>query len=76
LIINKELFLDSYEQYSKLILAKCDEIDSACIALEYNELHTYSMNLRGESAFFEAYDRVYQAGRQLKIFPRLRFGLA
>ena len=76
LVVAKELFLDEYEDYTAMTMKICDELKKPCILLEYNELHTYTMNLRDEGQFFEAFDKVFSLGKENGVFPRLRFGLA
>jgi hypothetical protein len=76
LVIMKELFLDSYDKYTEMTLAVCNEINKPCIVIEFTELHSYTMYLQNEESFFEAYDKVYEAGKESGVFPRLRFGLS
>jgi hypothetical protein len=76
LIIVKELFLDEYDEYTKRAVAVAEAVAASCIPLDYNELHTYTKNLRDEDSFFYAIDTVFSKGLETGMFPRLRFGLA
>jgi hypothetical protein len=72
LIVVKELFNDAYGSYTPPILSLSRETQVACVALDYSELHMYSKHLRGEEAFFNAFDRVFGHGVETGMFPRLR----
>jgi hypothetical protein len=73
LIIVKELFFGEYSAYSNIVLPVAEKNNAPCIVLDYAELHMYSLHLRNEESFFNAYDRVFMYGAEHGIFPRLRF---
>ena len=75
LAVIKELFLDMYEEYSQEIFRFFDEIGLPCIALDYEELHTYTHFCRDEEFFLRAYFQVFYKAKELGRFPRLRFGI-
>ena len=72
LIVVKELFNDEYSVYSPPILALSKETGVPCLALDYRELQMYTTKLRGEEAFFGAFDRVFSYGSENGELPRLR----
>jgi hypothetical protein len=76
LVVMKELFLDEYHEYTAMTMTAHAEVERPIILLEYNELHSYTMNLRSEQEFFEAFDKVFSIGKENSLFPRIRFGLA
>jgi hypothetical protein len=75
LVILKELFDDSFREYSKQILALVHDIHVPCIALDYGELSMYTAHLPSEDLFFEAYYRVINTGIDGGQLPRLRLGM-
>ncbi|MGX9727621.1 MAG: hypothetical protein ACTFAK_09985 [Candidatus Electronema sp. VV] len=74
LIIVKELFFGDYSAYSNIVLPVAEKNNAPCIVLDYAELHMYSLHLRNDESFFNAYDRVFMHGAEHGVFPRLRFG--
>jgi len=75
LILLKALFDDEYSLYSPPILDLSRETGVPCIALDYGELHMYTL-MSSESKFWEAFDLVYALGVKTGEFPRLRIWLA
>lgn len=75
LIVVRELFLDSYVEYSKLLSGLFEQIDLPCIALDYSGLHEYIRFCEDERAFVSAYFEVFDHAQKTGLFPRLRFGL-
>ncbi|TDR46554.1 hypothetical protein DFR29_10386 [Tahibacter aquaticus] len=76
LVVVKELFLDSYDEYTSILLSLSSTINGPCIVLDYPELNAYTKYLRDENSFREAFMRVFDAGRETGRFLRLRFGLS
>ncbi|WP_266167837.1 hypothetical protein [Dyella subtropica] len=75
LVILKELFNDSFREYSEQMLALVHDINVPSIALDYGELNMYTAHLPNEDLFFEAYYRVINTGIEVGQLPRLRFGM-
>lgn len=75
LVVVRELFNDSYADYSQKLLELFDRIELPCIALDYPELHAYTTYCEDEDAFVSSYFQVFDAALQLGTFPRLRFGM-
>ncbi|WP_157422014.1 hypothetical protein [Acidovorax sp. Root219] len=75
LVVVRELFLDTYGEYSKELFAFLDKEDLPCIALDYEELHQYTTFCGDEHGFLHAYFQLFNNARNLGEFPRLRFGL-
>jgi len=75
LVILKELFNDSFVEYTEQILALVHDINVPCIVLDYGELSMYTAHLPNEESFFEAYYRVINTGIDGGQLPRLRFGM-
>ena len=75
LAVVRELFVDMYDEYSNALFNFFDQINLPCIALDYAELHSYTTFCKSEEAFLGAYFQVFDNARQLKTFPRLRFGV-
>lgn len=75
LAVVREMFLDTYEDYTKELFGFFDEVGLPCIALDYSELHQYTSFCRSEASFLNAYFQVFDKAREIGIFPRLRFGL-
>ena len=75
LIVVRELFQDSYADYSRLLFDLFKQIDLPCIALDYAELHRYTSYCEGADEFINAYFQVFDFARENGQFPRLRFGV-
>jgi hypothetical protein len=75
LAVVRELFLDMYDEYSRLLFDFFDDIRLPCIALEYGELHQYTTYCRDEASFEGAYFQVFDKAREVGSFPRIRFGV-
>lgn len=75
LVILKELFNDSFGEYSEQILSLVHDLNVPCIALDYAELSMYTAHLPSEDLFFEAYYRVINTGIDGGQLPRLRLGM-
>lgn len=74
LVVMKEFFFEDYPDYTSSTMKVCDQLESPVILLDYNELHSYTMNLTNEKYFFLAFDKVFLVGKESNVFPRLRFG--
>ncbi len=74
LVIVRELFIDTYAEYSKSLFSAFDETNLPCIALDYAELHKYTTFCPNQGSFLGAYFQVFDVARELGEFPRLRFG--
>lgn len=75
LVVVRELFSSSYDEYSEAILKSIRQFNLPCIALDYAELHTYTSFCTSEDSFFEAYFQVFNFALENEYFPRLRFGV-
>lgn len=75
LIVVRELFQDSYAEYSKELFDLYDRINLPCIALDYPELHTYTSFCEDADEFIRAYFEVFDVALANGHFPRLRFGI-
>jgi len=74
LIVVRELFIDTYTEYSKALFDAFKETQLPCIALDYSELHKYTTFCQNQGSFLGAYFQVFDTARQFGEFPRLRFG--
>jgi len=72
LVVMKELFNDSYDEYTPVLLDVYESKGVPTIALSYSELHQYTRFLLGDEAFLEAFMKVFEWGRESGVFPRLR----
>lgn len=72
LVIMKELFNDSYDEYTPVLLDVYESKGVPTIALSYTELHQYTRFLHGDEAFVEAFMKVFEWGLECGVFPRLR----
>jgi hypothetical protein len=75
LIIVRELFDDSYEEYGQNLFKLLEQIGFPCIALDYPELYRYTWHCRNSREFVEAYFGVFEFARKNGRFPRLNFGM-
>jgi len=75
LAVVRELFNNDYAEYSEQLFGFFDEVGLPCIALDYPELLRYTTFLKDEEAFVGAYLQVFDKARELRTFPRLRFGI-
>jgi hypothetical protein len=75
LAVVRELFVDMYDDYSRVLFDFFDDVGLPCIALEYSELHQYTTFCRDEASFLGAYFQVFDKARELGSYPRLRFGV-
>ncbi|WP_215407518.1 hypothetical protein [Janthinobacterium sp. JC611] len=74
LVIVRELFNDSFEEYSKSLFELFDKINLPCVALDYAELNRYTSYCEDANEFVNAYFEVFNFALDNGIFPRLRFG--
>jgi len=72
LVVMKELFDDSYDEYTPVLLDVYESKGVPTIALSYGELHQYTRFLKGDEAFIEALMKVFNWGLNTGMFPRLR----
>lgn len=75
LAIVREMFMDTYTEYSQELFSLFDEINFPCIALDYAELHSYTSYCGDERRFIGAYFQVFNFAHSNGSFPRLRFGV-
>jgi hypothetical protein len=68
----KELFDDSYDEYTPLLMSVYEATEVPTITLSYSELHQYTRFLSGDDAFLEAFMKVFNWGHKTGTFPRLR----
>ena len=72
LVIMKELFDDSYDEYTPILIGLYEQTQVPTIPLSYSELHQYTRFLAGDEAFLEAFMKVFNWGHKTGMFPRLR----
>lgn len=72
LVVMKELFGDTYDEYSSVLLDLYRQNQVPTITLSYTELHQYTRFLHGDEAFLEAFMKVFNWGLKTGSFPRLR----
>lgn len=75
LAVVREMFIDTYTEYSQELFSLFEEINFPCIALDYAELHSYTSYCGDESRFLGAYFQVFNFAISHGSFPRLRFGV-
>ncbi|MDR0214068.1 MAG: hypothetical protein LBJ15_08725 [Comamonas sp.] len=75
LAIVREMFMDTYTEYSQELFSLFNEINFPCIALDYAELHSYTSYCGDERRFLGAYFQVFNFAHSNGSFPRLRFGV-
>lgn len=75
LAVVREMFIDTYTEYSKELFSLFAEIDFPCIALDYTELHSYTTYCGDETRFLGAYFQVFNSALSTGSFARLRFGI-
>jgi len=75
LAVVREMFIDTYTEYSQELFSLFDDINFPCIAVDYAELHNYTSYCGDESRFLGAYFQVFDFARANGSFPRLRFGV-
>lgn len=75
LIVVRELFDNSYDEYSELLFGLFDKINLPCIALDYAELHRYTSYCEDANEFVRSYFEVFDFALENGEFPRLRFGM-
>ncbi|MCX5591607.1 hypothetical protein [Alcaligenes endophyticus] len=74
LAIVREMFNDTYNEYSQELFSLFNTINLPCIALDYAELHRYTTYCSDEGRFLGAYFQVFNFALSNGCFPRLRFG--
>ena len=72
LVIMKELFDDSYDEYTPILIDVYEKTQVPTIPLSYSELHQYTRFLAGDETFIEALMKVFNWGHKTGMFPRLR----
>jgi hypothetical protein len=72
-VIVKELFTDSYEEYSALILGFMDKYQIPTLAFDYREFEVMTRHCPSEPALLAAFHQVFECARDRRIYPRLRF---
>ncbi len=75
LIVLKEMFDVDAAKYTGPVLELVESTEIPCIAMEYAQLHAWTLNLHDELSFLGAFRTVLTAALNNGVFPRLRFGL-
>ena len=75
LVVSKELFIDQYAEYSRLIAAAWTDTGVPCVAMDYMELADFTAHVVGEAPFFEVLERIHAFAQEHGQYPRSRFGL-
>jgi hypothetical protein len=72
-VIVKELFIDSYEEYSAIISEFMDKTATRVVAFDYNEFEVMTRHCPSEQELLSAFWRISECVREHKIYPKLRF---
>lgn len=72
-VVVKELFIDSYDEYGAMILEFMDDIGIRVLAFDYNELEIMTRHCPSEKALLSALWQISKCASEHRIYPRLRF---
>lgn len=72
-VVVRELFIDTYEEYGSLILDFMDQNHIRVLAFDYNEFEVMTRHCPSEADLLSAFYQISECARERRIYPRLRF---
>ncbi|SDU37372.1 hypothetical protein [Pseudomonas mandelii] len=72
-VVVKELFSDTYEEYGAMILDFMDDVRVRVVAFDYNEFEVMTRHCPSEQALLSAFWQISECAVEQRIYPRLRF---
>ncbi|EOE5672780.1 hypothetical protein ACM7EQ_02370 [Pseudomonas aeruginosa] len=72
-VIVRELFTDSYDEYGAKILDFMDKYQIPALVFDYSQLEVITRNCPSEPEFLSAVHQIFECVRDQRIYPRLRF---
>lgn len=72
-IVVKELFNDSFREYSSVMFELMDKTKTPAVFFDYPELSIMTMHCSCEERFLDAISQIISAAMEHNEFPRLRF---
>lgn len=73
IVVVKEFFTDSYEEYGAMILDFMDDVGVRVLAFDYNEFEVMTRHCPSEQALLSAFWQISECAVEQRIYPRLRF---
>lgn len=72
-VIVRELFIDTYDEYGAMILEFMDDNDIPVLAFDYNQFEVMTRHCPSEARLLAAFYQIFDCARTRRIYPRLRF---
>jgi hypothetical protein len=73
IVIVRELFTDSYEEYGAIIFDFMDKYQIPALVFDYSQLEVMTRHCPSESELLSAFHQIFVCARDQGIYPRLRF---
>jgi hypothetical protein len=72
-VVVKELFIDTYDEYGAMILEFMDDVGIRVLAFDYNEFEVMTRHCPSEQALLSAFWQISECAVERRIYPKLRF---
>lgn len=72
-VVVKELFIDTYDEYGAMILKFMDDVGIRVLAFDYNEFEVMTRHCPSEQALLSAFWQISECTVERRIYPKLRF---
>jgi hypothetical protein len=72
-VVVKELFQDTYDEYGSMILNFMDEVRIRVLAFDYHEFEVMTRHCPSEQAMLSAFWQISKCAVEQRIYPKLRF---
>lgn len=72
-VVVKELFIDSYDEYGSMILEFMDDVGIRALVFDYNEFEVMTRHCPSEQELLSAFWQISECALERRIYPRLRF---
>lgn len=72
-IVVKEIFMDTMQEYSRIVFDLMNEAGKNCVAFDYPELNEMTLHCPSEELFLGAVWQILEGAREYGELPRLRY---
>lgn len=72
-VIVKELFNDSFDEYSSIVFNLIDKTQTPIVFFDYPELNMMTLHCKSEDKFLSATHQIFSLAMENNEFPRLRY---
>jgi hypothetical protein len=73
IIVAKELFNDSMQEYSEILFELMENVENYCLAFDFAELSLMTLHCPGEERYLGAVWQIFEGMKQHGELPRVRY---